>query len=132
MLEEWRDAMLSVCNRFVTESCNVTDLQFSSGHTLEVRVAVTLAQKMHGLAASTIVDMGMLFVYDTPTFAPFTMEETLVDLDIGHYDSAGCLLQFGSYLAGSSEPVTCPYAFSYVVETEAGALPQGDFRFAYA
>lgn len=128
MTLDWASAMEEVCARAIVESCPVTDLQFTSGHRIEVRVALSKLQKITGLSALEDLDMGMLFFYDVPTYAPFTMAETAFDLDIGHYTSDGRLIQAGTHKAYGNTLVTCPQAFSYVLEMPAGTLPAGDFR----
>ena len=120
--------MEEICARAILESCNVTDLQFTSGHRIEVRLALSKAQKTIGLSALSELDMGMLFYYETPTYVPFTMRETAFDLDIGHYDGSGRLIQAGTHKAYDDNYVTCAQAFSYVLEMPAGTLPAGDFR----
>ena len=74
---------------------------------------------------------GMLFVYDEPTTATFTMSTVPVPLEIGFYQPDGtpasrrhmtpCPRAEGdcpSYSAGSS--------FQYAVETPSGELPNGE------
>lgn len=128
MTLDWATSMEEICTRAILESCNVTDLQFTSGHRIEVRVALTKAQKVTGLSALRELDMGMLFYYETPTYIPFTMAETAFDLDIGHYTHEGRLIKAGTHKAYDSSYVTCDRAFSYVLEMPAGTLPAGDFR----
>lgn len=124
----WESEMKTICDRAVVESCNVADLQFTSGHRIEVRLALSKLEKTVGLSYLTELDMGMLFSYEVPTFVPFTMADTAVDLDIAHYTSNGALIQSGTFEAYSLLPVTCPVAFSYVLEMPAGSLPAGNFR----
>lgn len=113
----------------VVNSCNVTDLAFTSGHKLEVYLAMSPEQRKVGLSNIDMLDTsGMLFVYSAPTYIPFTMKDTKIDLDIAWYDRNGKLIQSGSYKAFQTGHITCPKAFSYVLETPAGQLPGGDFR----
>lgn len=110
-------------------SCNATDIEFSSGHMLEVYLAITPSERKQGLAALEYLDNdGMLFCYDEPTDIAFTMENTLIDLDIAWYDQDGNVIQTGSFKAGDTSPIFCPRPFSYVLETKTGALPSGNFK----
>lgn len=109
---------------------NVADIEFSSGHVLEVRLALTKDERVRGLAFLNELDLsGLLFCYDTPTYIPYTMKDTNHDLDIAWFDEDGKLIQSGTYKARSTEHITCPSAFSYVLETPAGTLPAGDIKF---
>lgn len=125
----WEDQMQDVINNYILSSFTVMDLEFSSQHRVEVFMAMTTQQKTQGLSLMDTVDKGMLFYYETPTYIPFTMKDTRVDLDIGHYDAAGKLIQSASYEAHSDTLITSPRAFSFVLEMPKGHLPSGNFRF---
>ena len=128
MVNDWASAMEKIYSQAIYESCNVADLEFSSGHRIEVRLALSDSQKQVGLSTAEALDMGMLFYYKHPTYIPFTMAEMVHDLDIGHYNSEGILIQSTQCEAGSLEHVTCSMPFSYVLEMPAGTLPVGNFR----
>ena len=108
-------------------SLNVVDVEFSSGHVLDLYVAARQSERIRGLANLESIDAaGMLFPYDSPTYKPFTMKDMLIDLDIAWYDRNGKMLDHKSYEAGYAQPVCCSAAFSYVVESPKGMLPIGD------
>ena len=127
-MNSWSEEMALVQSRAILESCNVTDLTFTSGHRIEVRLALSSLQKKQGLSNISELDMGMLFCYEEPTYVPFTMSETCIDLDIAHYDVNGLFIQQTSAPAFSQVPVVCSRSFSYVLEMPAGSLPSGNFR----
>ena len=106
---------------------NVIDINFASGHSLEVYVALDTHQKRRGLAGLDQIDAdGMLFCYDTPTYSPFTMKDMKFDLDIAWYDSEGKLINHQIWVAGTKMPVVSHRPFSYVLEVPAGTLPISD------
>lgn len=111
-------------------SLNVVDLEFESGHTLEVYVAVNQQQHKIGLSNVEEIDLnGMLFAFDVETYRPFTMKETKFDLDIGWYDPSGKLLKHETHKAGEAAPITSANPFKFVVEAPAGQLPLSDLKF---
>ena len=112
-------------------SLNVVDLEFSSGHVLDLYVAARPAERARGLAHLQSIDAaGMLFAYDSPTYKPFTMKDMLIDLDIAWYDESGNMLDHRTYPAGHSAPVCSEEAFSYVIEAPRGSLPIADIKVA--
>lgn len=125
----WVDEMQDVIDKYVLSGYSTADLEFSSGHRIEVLLAISDTQKKQGLSLINKVDLGMLFCYSAPTYIPFTMQETNVDLDIAHYSVGGKLIQRKSYPARHKEYITSPTSFSFVLETQPGHLPDGDFRF---
>lgn len=128
-MDNWQSQMDDLIRKYeVISTLTTADLSFSSGHVVEVFLALSDRQRISGLSVVDSVDMGMLFCYDAPTYVPFTMKDTKVDLDIAHYDISGKLIQKGTYKAHSEEYVTCPVAFSFVLEMPVGQLPEGDFR----
>lgn len=122
--------MQTLCEtaRFLS-SCNVLDIYFENGSTLEVYVAASPEQRSAGLANVASIDLdGMLFVYDTPSYVPFTMQKMQMDLDIAWYDRAGTLIQLASYQAGFSDPIFCPKPFTYVLEAPKGTLSEVNLK----
>lgn len=108
---------------------NVIDINFSSGHSLEVYVALNKHEKSRGLANLSSIDAdGMLFCFDTPTYSPFTMKDMKFDLDIAWYDSEGKLINNQTWTAGAKIPAVCHRSFSYVLEVPAGTLPVSDLK----
>jgi len=95
----------------------------------EVYVAHTQKQRANGLSGIRSLDLdGMLFFYPKPSYVPFTMAAMEFDLDIGWYDADGTLLKRGTFQAGIQTPLTCPDAFTYVLEVPAGTLVEGDLK----
>lgn len=106
---------------------DVIDIAFETEHVLEVYVALSAEQRSMGLSGLVSLDTaGMLFCFDTPTYAAFSMKDMLFDLDIAWYDNAGKMIQSGSFTAGQTTPLVCSQAFSYVLEVPAGTLPLAD------
>jgi uncharacterized membrane protein (UPF0127 family) len=102
---------------------NVIDLPLVDGRILEVYVAISAQERAMGLNDIAYIDLdGMLFVYERPSYTPFTMNNMMMDLDIGWYRHDGSLIKRGTYQAGYDQPLFSPEAYSYVLETEAGAL----------
>lgn len=130
MNEQWETAMLEVIEAAsLLQSCNVEEIHFSSGHTLDLYIALTPKQRSKGLSCLNYLDTsGMLFCYEEPTYVPYSMKNTFLDLDIAWYDSDGSLIQRGTYYSGDGTPLTCPTAFSFVIEAPAGSLPSGSFK----
>lgn len=119
---------ISESYRFLA-SLNVIDINFESGHSLEVYVALTPHEKRRGLANLESIDTdGMLFCYDAPTYSPFTMKDMKFDLDIAWFDSAGRLVGNQTWTAGSKLPVVCHRSFSYALEVPAGTLPISNLK----
>ena len=108
---------------------NVFDVPFTNGEHLECLIAISREERMRGLAniASLAVD-GMLFVYQVPSYAPFSVKDMLFDLDIAFYDVQGILMKSTTASAGSLDPIYSPRAYSYVLETPAGTLPQSNLQ----
>ena len=108
---------------------NIIDVEFNSGHSLEVYVALEKADKAKGLSSLNSIDTdGMLFWYNEPTYRPYSMREMNFDLDIAWYDRNGKLLHSSSHEAGDPNPVTCPYAYHYVLEVPKNTLPISDLK----
>lgn len=103
--------------------CDVIDIAFENGSTMEVYVAVSVEQRSRGLASISSLDLdGMLFFYQTPSYVPFTAEKMLMDIDVAWYDRSGALLQLMTAKAGQGA-MYCPRAFSYVLEAPVGTIP---------
>lgn len=99
---------------------------------LRVVVADENDERVQGLRAVDGLDPydAMLFVFDAPSSARFTMADTLIALDIGWYDSAGALVDRTTMQPCPGTEAECPtYAargpYRYALETEAGALGAG-------
>src|SRR5574343_94553 len=105
-------------------SLDVIDINFESGHSLEVFVASNSDQRRRGLSSlDYIPTQGMLFYYSVATYKPFTMRNMVFDLDIGWFDSDGKMLDAQYQSAGVDKPVVTQHKFSYVLETPTGMLP---------
>lgn len=127
---DWQTQMDALCStaRFLS-TCNVIDVAFANGERREVYVAISPEERQQGLAEVASLDLdGMLFFYATPSFVPFTMAKMMMDLDIAWYNESGELLKFGTFQAGSQEPLFCSAAFSYVLEAPAGTLPKSNLK----
>ena len=108
---------------------NVIDVEFINSDRLEVYIALTKEERAIGLSTIPYLDLdGMLFLYEKPSFNPFTMNDMGFNLDIGWYDHEGKLIKSGSFEAGYSAPLFSPKPYVYVIETLAGHLPSGDLR----
>lgn len=130
MKQDLAEAMAEVVETAsVLASCNLIDLQFSSGHNLEVYLAITDQQRSKGLSCLSYLDSsGMLFHYPETSTVAFSMANTFLDLDISWYNSKGQLIQSGTYRKGDRTPLICAEPFSFVLETPVGILPSGDFQ----
>lgn len=129
-IKEFAEALENITDsaRFLA-SLDVLDIEFNSGHTLELYVANNQEQRAKGLANLSSIDTdGMMFYYDSISYRPFTMAEMQFDLDIGWYDHGGRLLDINSFTAGHEAPVYAHYGFRYVVETPKGVLPFSDLK----
>ena len=107
---------------------DVIDVNFKTGETREVYVAIDIADRARGLAGLTSLEVdGMMFVYPQTSVAAFTCRDMKIPIDICFYDSSGRSL--GASLmtpAGYSLPIICDRPYSYVIEAPAGTLPSGD------
>lgn len=102
---------------------NVIDLPFVNGRVLEVYVAISKEERAIGLNDLSFIDLdGMLFVYDLPSYTPFTVAKMQMELDVAWYRQDGSLIQRGTYAPGSKEPLYASEPYSYVLEAEAGTL----------
>lgn len=114
--------------RFLSQ-LDVLDVEFASGHSLELYVASSLDDQVRGLSNLENIDVdGMLFYFATKTYKPFSMKDMLFDLDVGWYDAAGKLLDVASFEAGNETPVYAKYGYRYVIETRKGSLPFSDLK----
>jgi len=125
-VEDWLAELASLSVRFL----DVITISFTNGASLDVYVPFNLKQRQLGLAGLQSLSGadGMLFVYDSPTYAPFSMIDMLFDLDVAWFDRSGKLLKKGSYKAGDPNPLVCHTAFSYVLECPAGTMPSSDLK----
>jgi uncharacterized membrane protein (UPF0127 family) len=123
-MNDWQsrmDALSETAN--LLRNRNVIDLAFQNGRTLEVYVAISAQERAIGLNDLSFIDLdGMLFVYETASYTPFTMAKMMMDLDIGWYRADGSLIRRGTWPAGHSGPLFSSEPYSYVLETEAGLL----------
>lgn len=111
------------------QSLNMVDVEFTSGHSLELFFASSREQRIKGLAnLAEIPSDGMLFYYSVATYKPFTMKDMAFDLDIGWYDKQGKLLDVQEHKAGEKDPVVTSHKFNYVIEAVSGMLPFSDLR----
>ena len=110
-------------------SLDVLDVEFSSGHSLELYIANTPEQRSKGLADLASIDAdGMLFYYDNISYRPFTMKDMKFDLDIAWYNENGRMLDVATFDAGHLEPVYAKYGYRYVIETPRNILPFSDLK----
>jgi uncharacterized membrane protein (UPF0127 family) len=100
--------------------------------TLRVVVADDLRERTQGLRRRSTIGRydGMLFVFDAPTEAGFTMSTVPVPLDIGFYDARGRAVERFQMQPCAHAEASCPVyraagPFSYALETLAGELPRG-------
>lgn len=108
---------------------DVIDVEFESGHTLELYVAVEKRDRAQGLSNMPSLDSdGMIFYYGVPTYAPFSMRNMEMDLDIGWFNADGKMIAHGSYSKDHKHPIVSPEPFSYVIETPKGMLPLADLK----
>lgn len=125
-MDTWNDRMTQLLeSASYLNSLNVLEVQFANGEWLDLYIAATQRERAQGLSNLEAIDVdGMLFYYDKPSFVPFTMSAMKMDLSIAWYDIDGKLLRHGTYKAGSDSPLFSSTAFSYVIETPAGLLPE--------
>lgn len=76
---------------------------------------MTRSLGMSGVTNLTSVT-GMLFVYDTDCFVPFTADRTLIPLVLAFYDENGEMLSFQEIQPGDPGPFWPPSHFRYAVE----------------
>lgn len=110
-------------------SLDILDVEFESGHSLELYVASTVDQQSRGLANLNSIDAdGMLFYFDTTSYKPFTVKDMRFNLDIAWYDDKGTLLDIDSVEAGNQTPVYAKYGYRYAIETPQGVLPFSNLK----
>lgn len=129
-MDNWLSNMQSVCDtaRFFS-TCNVMDISFTDGTELEVYVAISPEERSQGLSEVSSIDLdGMLFVYQRPSYTPFTMAKMQMDLQIAWYAVDGSVIQSGSYPSGYPDPIYSPKPYSYVLEVPDGALPNSNLK----
>jgi uncharacterized membrane protein (UPF0127 family) len=127
-VSDWHLQMQAIIDtaRFVAD-CPVVDINFDDGTKMEVYLAMTLEQRTRGLSSLATLDLdGMLFYFDQQSYAPFTAEKMLMDIDIAWYNSAGELLDKKFVPVGTSS-IYCKYPYSYVLETPVGRIPDANF-----
>jgi uncharacterized membrane protein (UPF0127 family) len=127
---EFAEALENVTEsaRFLA-SLNVLDVEFSSGHVLELYIANNQEQRSRGLSRLSSLDTdGMMFYYDSTSYRPFTMAEMQFDLDIAWYDEKGYLLDVASFESSYELPVYAKHGFRYAIETPKGVLPFSDLK----
>lgn len=96
------------------------------GGAVPVAVADSRPLRVQGLRG--IADLGdlagMLFVFEAPSTASFTMRDVLIPLDLHHLDADGTILEIISMEPCSGETCSFPTSvrFSYSLETLPGAF----------
>lgn len=129
-MSDWSDQMemlRSTASFF--QSRNVLDIHFLDGSTYEVYLAISPQERQQGLSEVAWIDLdGMLFVYNQPSYTPFTMAKMQMDLDIAWYGVDGSLIKKGTYKAGLQEPLYSPKPYFYVLETPAGTLTNSNLK----
>lgn len=125
-MDTWTDSMTQLIeSASYLNSLNVLEVNFANGVWLDLYIATNPLERAKGLSNVAALDAdGMLFYYEKPSFVPFTMKSMKMDLSIGWYDENGQILRHGTYKAGDAQPLFCSQAFSYVIETPAGLLPE--------
>jgi len=95
-------------------------------------VADDRAERVQGLRARSDIGPydGMLFAFDAPSDARFTMSTVPIALEIGFYRADGSLVARRHMTPCPSVERDCPTygagaLFSYALETESGRLPAG-------
>ena len=129
----WTQKMADIQAAAHSLACaDVLDIEFTNGERREVYVATTSESRSQGLAhqLELAVD-GMLFVYETPSYVPFTATEMQFDMDIAWYDHTGKILRRLNVPAGDRTALFSPSAFSYVLETTSGNLPEANLKVRY-
>lgn len=102
---------------------DVVDLSFETGQKIEVYVAMDKETRSQGLKGFRELDVdGMLFYFEEPSSAPFTMEGMEMDLDIAWFDQRGRLIDHGTYEKDHKYPILCAEQFSYVLECQANTF----------
>jgi uncharacterized membrane protein (UPF0127 family) len=102
------------------------------GRCLRVVVADSLDERVQGLRGRRTVGPydGMLFAFDAPTEAAFTMSTVPVPLEIGFYDASGTPVSSSHLQPCPGADADCPdytagAPFTYALETLGGELPSG-------
>jgi hypothetical protein len=103
------------------------------GRCLRVVVADGLDERVQGLRGrSDLGDYdGMLFAYEEPTTATFTMSTVPVPLEIGFYQADGTPVSRRHMTPCPRAEADCPSysagsSFQYALETLSGELPSGE------
>jgi uncharacterized membrane protein (UPF0127 family) len=112
---------------------DLTETQLSvGGRCLQVVVDDTEAERVQGLRQRRDLGAydGMLFVFDAPTRATFTMSTVPVPLDIGFYAANGAPVSRRHMKPCPRADAECPVyeagaEFVYALETLRGELPSG-------
>ena len=119
-------SLMVACN---TPAADLPTARLTAGdNELIVLVADSLNERTRGLSGLEQLPNGvdgMLFVFDRPTITSFTMEDTLIPLDVWYFDEDG-------HLIGSDAMVPCSSAdcisyqpdaaITWALETPAGDL----------
>jgi uncharacterized membrane protein (UPF0127 family) len=109
---------------FPVEEITVDDV------TLSVWVSDSQEERSKGLSMLESLPEGidgMMFIFDPPGVPTFTMKNTLIPLDLWHFDPSGALISMVSMEPCAEEPCTLyPTSFpvGWSLET-----PAGDFSF---
>jgi uncharacterized membrane protein (UPF0127 family) len=102
------------------------------GRCLRLVASVTVAERQAGLRH--VRDLGpydgMLFVDETSSRSAFTMQDTLVPLDLGLYDAAGRPVETHALVPCPASANRCPITtprrgYRLAIEAPGGSLPSG-------
>ncbi len=96
-----------------------------------VEIAETSAQKEHGLMGreSLPENAGMWFVFDKPVTDSFWMKDTLIALDLIFVDeNLKVVYVFANAVPGSTDMITSPVPYQYVLEVNAGAAAKYNIK----
>ena len=103
------------------------------GRCLRVVVADATDERVQGLRGRDNLGAydGMLFAYDEPTTATFTMSTVPVPLEIGFYQPDGTPVSRRHMTPCPRAEANCPSysagsSFQYALETPSGELPNGE------
>lgn len=100
-----------------------TPIVLSNGVQILVEIADDDATRMRGLQGRKNLpeNHGMLFVYSRGDRRAFWMKDTLIDLSIGYFDSAGTLVEIYEMKAGDeNSTISRSRDIKYVLEMPAG------------
>ncbi len=118
----WTGTFFVACSKPVPMASG-TPLTLSNGIQIFVEIAADDASRLHGLQGRQSLEdnHGMLFIYPAGSRRAFWMKDTLIDLSIGFFDSAGTLVEVYEMKAGDEHStVSRSRDIKYVLEMPAG------------